>query len=124
MTDLVFTDKQQLIANKVISVAVKVQLMIEELDELNQLDVRFGNKKLAAQLKAIYPALDKETKKYNEFYQVAEGGTNHFYDVIQQNVHYMMDFNLLDQSFICRALQAKEKNLKAVEGILNKVLLQ
>jgi hypothetical protein len=122
MNNLEFTEKEQLIANKTISLYVKVQLMIEDLDDLNNLDAKFGNKKLASQLKAIYPALDKETKKYNEFYQVAEDGTNHFYDVIKQNVHYMMDFNLLDQSFICKALQAKELNLSAIEGIINKIL--
>lgn len=122
MKDLEFTEKEQLIANKTISLYVKVQLMIEDLDDLNNLDAKFGNKKLASQLKAIYPALDKETKKYNEFYQVAEDGTNHFYDVIKQNVHYMMDFNLLDQSFICKALQSKELNLSAIEGIINKIL--
>ena len=124
MEDLVFTKKEELIANKIISVCVKVQLMIEELDELSRLDARYGNKKLGAQLKAIYPALDKETQKYNEFYQRAEIGTTHFYDIIKQNVHFMMNFDLLDQSFISRALFANEKNPKALEGIINKILFK
>jgi hypothetical protein len=124
MQDLVFTKKEEMIANKTISVCIKVQLMIEELDELNKLDARYGNKKLGSQLKAIYPALDKETQKYNEFYQKAETGTTHFYDVIKANVHFMMNFELLDQSFISRALFANEKNPKALEGIINKILFK
>lgn len=47
---------------------------IETLDDLNNVDARYGNKKLGAMLKSVYPALDKETKKYDECYHAAPEG--------------------------------------------------
>ena len=49
MEDLIL-DKEQCIANKAIQLRVLFQLAIETLDDLNNVDARYGNKKLGAML--------------------------------------------------------------------------
>lgn len=66
--------------------------------------------------------LEKETKNYSEIYGVSPDGTNQFYDTIVQNAKFIRGHHLLDQSLICSFLVAHEKDPKAVEGIINKVL--
>lgn len=123
MNDLILT-KEQFIANRVIQLRICIQIAIETLDELNAKDIRFGDKKLNQMLKAIYPSLDKETKKYNELFEVSEESVGHFYNVTQQNLFYIMSNELLDRSKICSYLLAYEKNKKAIEGIIEKILKQ
>lgn len=121
MEDLIL-DKEQYIANKAIQLRVLFQLAIETLDDLNNVDARYGNKKLGAMLKSIYPALDKETKKYDECYHEAPEGITQFYNSTQMNLHYIMSMDLLDQHKICMYLMSYEKNPKEIEGIIDKIL--
>jgi hypothetical protein len=121
MKDLNLT-KEQYQAYNVIELSILFQRSIEILDELNNIDHKIKNKPLASQLKAIYPSLDKQTKLYNEMYNVETEGVNHFYDITKKNAEYIMSYNLLDKALICSFLVAHEIDSKAVEGIINKVI--
>lgn len=121
MEDLELT-AEQFQAYKLIELAVYMQCSIEVLDDLNRINHPLKNQKLNSQLKAIYPSLDKQTKKYNELYEVNEEGVSHFYEVTKRNTEYIMSYNLLDKSKISIYLVAHEINPKAVEGIINKVI--
>ena len=121
MEDLIL-DKEQYIANKAIQLRVLFQLAIETLDYLNNVDARYGNKKLGAMLKSIYPALDKETKKYDEIYKASEEGTTVFYEIVKRNVQLIMNRNLIDKNFILCCLEEKQKNEKALMGVIQKIL--
>lgn len=121
MEDLILT-KEQLQAYKIIELSIHIQRSIEIFDEINAIDHPMKNKSLTSQLKAIYPALDKQTKLYNELFHVSQDGTSHFYDVIKKNTEYIMEYNLLDKSKICQYLLAHEIDEKSVEGIINKVI--
>jgi len=114
--------KEQFQAYNVIELSILFQRSIEILDELNAIDHPIKNKALASQLKAIYPSLDKQTKLYNEMYNVETEGINHFYDITKRNCEYIMNFNLLDKALICSFLVAHEIDSKAVEGIINKTI--
>lgn len=114
--------KEQFQAYNIIELSILFQRSIEILDELNNIDHPIKNKALASQLKAIYPSLDKQTKLYNEMYNVATEGVNHFYDITKRNSEYIMGFNLLDKALICSFLVAHEIDSKAVEGIINKTI--
>lgn len=121
MENLTLT-KEQFQAYKLIELSVYIQSSIEILDELNETNHPLKNKKLASQLKAIYPALDKQTKTYNELFEVNQEGISHFYDVTKRNTEYIMSNNILDKSRICSFLIASEINPTAVEGIINKII--
>lgn len=121
MEDLILK-KEQYLANKAIQARVLFQMAIETLDDLNNIDARYGNKKLGAMLKAVYPALDKETKKYDECYHAAPEGITQFYNSTQMNLHFLMSKDLVDQHKICMYLMAYEKNPNAMEGIITKIL--
>jgi hypothetical protein len=41
----------------------------------------------------------KETKKYNEIYEVESEGTSHFYNVTVTNSQYIMSYSLLEKSW-------------------------
>jgi len=114
--------KEQYQAYNVIELSVIFQRAIEILDELSSIDHPIKNKSLASQLKAIYPSLDKQTKMYNEMYNVEAEGVSHFYDITKKNTEYIMSYNLLDKALICSFLVAHEIDTKSVEGIINKVI--
>jgi hypothetical protein len=121
MTDLKLSPEQYQAYN-IIELSILFQRSIEILDELNAIDHKIKNKALASQLKAIYPSLDKQTKLYNEMYNVENEGVSHFYDITKKNAEYIMNFNLLDKALICSFLVAHEIDTKSVEGIINKVI--
>jgi len=114
--------KEQYQAYNVIELSILFQRSIEILDELNAINHPIKNKALASQLKAIYPSLDKQTKLYNEMYNVEQEGVSHFYDITKKNAEYIMNYNLLDKALICSFLVAHEIDSKSVEGIINKVI--
>jgi len=114
--------KEQYQAYNIIELSVLLQRSIDILDELNAIDHKIKNKPLAAQLKAIYPSLDKQTKLYNSMFEVEQEGVSHFYDITKRNSEYIMSNNLLDKALICSFLVAHEIDSKAVEGIINKVI--
>jgi hypothetical protein len=121
MTDLKLTPEQYQAYN-IIELSILFQRSIEILDDLNAINHKIKNKALASQLKAIYPSLDKQTKLYNEMYNVENEGVSHFYDITKKNAEYIMNFNLLDKALICSFLVAHEIDTKSVEGIINKVI--
>jgi hypothetical protein len=121
MTDLKLSPEQYQAYN-IIELSILFQRSIEILDDLNAIDHKIKNKALASQLKAIYPSLDKQTKLYNEMYNVENEGVSHFYDITKKNAEYIMNFNLLDKALICSFLVAHEIDTKSVEGIINKVI--
>jgi len=121
MEELTLT-KEQYIGYNVVELSVLFQRSIEILDELKQIDHKFKNKALQSQLTAIYPSLDKQTKLYNEFYNVSTEGITSFYDVTKKNAEYIMNYNILDKALICNFLMAHEKDPKSVEGIITKIL--
>lgn len=121
MKDLKLTPEQYQAYN-LVELSILMQRSIEILDEINSIDHPLKNKKLYSQLKAIYPSLDKQTKSYNELYEVSSDGISHFYDCVKQNNQYVMNYNLLDKALICSFLVAHEKDSNSVEGIINKVL--
>ncbi len=98
------------------------QRSIEILDDLKNCDFPLKNNKLNQQLKGVYGPLDKETKKYNDLYAASPEVTTHFYDVIQANCDVIMRNNLLDKSMVIGFLAAHEKDPKAIEGIINKII--
>jgi hypothetical protein len=121
MTDLKLTPEQYQAYN-IIELSILFQRSIEILDDLNAINHKIKNKALASQLKAIYPSLDKQTKLYNEMYNIENEGVSHFYDITKKNAEYIMNFNLLDKALICSFLVAHEIDTKSVEGIINKVI--
>lgn len=121
MEDIKLTNEQYQAYN-VIELSILFQRSIEILDELNRINHPIKNKSLASQLKAIYPSLDKQTKLYNEMYNVEQEGVSHFYDITKRNCEYIMNYNLLDKALICSFLVAHEIDSKSVEGIINKVI--
>lgn len=121
MEDITLT-KEQYQAYNIIELSIHFQRSTEILDELNNIDHKIKNKPLASQLKAVYPSLDKQTKLYNEMYEVETEGVNHFYDITKRNTEYIMGYNLLDKALICSFLVAHEIDAKSVEGIINKVI--
>ena len=66
--------------------------------------------------------LDKETKNFSEIYEASPDGSKQFYDNIVENANFIRKHHLLDQSLICSFLIAHQKDPKAVEGIINKIL--
>ncbi len=114
--------KEQFQAYNIIELSILFQRSIEILDEINAINHPIKNKALASQLKAIYPSLDKQTKLYNEMFDVEQEGVSHFYDITKKNAEYIMNFNLLDKALICSFLVAHEINPKAIESIINKVI--
>ena len=68
---------QQEVNFKKIELRILIQRAAEVIDDLNDIERKQGikekNKSLKAQLKALYPTLDKETKKYDEIYCDANG---------------------------------------------------
>jgi hypothetical protein len=121
MTDLKLSPEQYQAYN-IIELSILFQRSIEILDDLNAINHKIKNKALASQLKAIYPSLDKQTRLYNEMYNVENEGVSHFYDITKKNAEYIMNFNLLDKALICSFLVAHEIDTKSVEGIINKVI--
>lgn len=114
--------KEQEIGFSQIELRVILQRAIEIIDDLKVHAPEQNNKKLQAQLKAIYGPLDKETRKYNDIFEASEEGTTAFYEVTQANALLVMRNHLLDKSFICQAVMAHEINPTAIEGIINKLL--
>mgnify|MGYP001618654758 CR=1 FL=1 len=114
--------KEQEQAYKIIELSVHLQRSIEILDDLNLLDHPLKNKKLASNLKAVYPSIDKQTKLYNEFYNANPLITQHFYEVVRENSRFIMSNNIIDQSKISNYLMAHEINSSSLEGIVTKIL--
>jgi septation ring formation regulator EzrA len=114
--------KEQQIGFDQIELRVILQRAIELMDDLEINNPEPKNKKLKSQLKALYGPLDKETRKYNDIFEASEEGTTAFYQTTQANALLVMRNNLLDKSFICQAMMAREINPKAIEGIIDKIL--
>lgn len=98
------------------------QRYIEILDDLLTYNLPTNNKKLRAGLKATYAMLEKETKSYNELFEVTPEGASAFFDICEANTKLIMSFNLLDKNLINKCLVANQINPKALEGILDKIL--
>jgi len=117
---------QQEVNFKKIELRILIQRAAEVIDDLNDIERKQGikekNKSLKAQLKALYPTLDKETKKYDEIYKASEEGTTVFYEIVKRNIQLVMHRNLLDKNFILCCFEAKEKNEKALMGVIQKIL--
>lgn len=117
---------QQELNFKKIELRILIQRATEVIDEINDTERKNGlkekNKSLQSQLKAIYPTLDKETKKYDEIYKASEEGTTVFYEIVKRNVQLIMNRNLIDKNFILCCLEAKQKNEKALMGVIQKIL--
>lgn len=118
MTDLKLTEQQKSAYDQ-IELRIIFQRAIDILDFSIH---KSKNKSLHSQLKALMPALEKETKKYNDIYEVESEGVSHFYDITVQNSQYIMGYGLLDKALICSFLVAHELDPKAVEGIVNKTI--
>lgn len=106
-----------------IELRINLQRAIEILDDLDLKNNPLGDKKLRSQLKAIYPALDKETKKYNSMYQSNEEGVCHYYDIMKKNEEFIMSNHLIDKALCCSFLIAHELNPDVIEEAVNNVLL-
>lgn len=117
---------QQELNFKKIELRILIQRATEVIDEINDTERKNGlkekNKSLQSQLKAIYPTLDKETKKYDEIYKASEEATTVFYEIVKRNVQLIMNRNLIDKNFILCCLEAKQKNEKALMGVIQKIL--
>jgi hypothetical protein len=117
---------QQQINFKKIELRILIQQAIESIDWINDVEkknnIKEKNLSLKSQLKAIYPVLDKESKKYNEIFNATEEGTTVFYEIVSRNVELVMMHNLIDKNFILCCFEAKQKNDKALMGIINKIL--
>lgn len=117
---------QQELNFKKIELRILIQRATEVIDEINDTERKNGlkekNKSLQSQLKAIYPTLDKETKKYDEIYKASEEGVTVFYEIVKRNVQLIMNRNLIDKNFILCCLEAKQKNEKALMGVIQKIL--
>jgi len=117
---------QQEVNFKKIELRILIQRAAEVIDDLNDIERKQGikekNKSLKAQLKALYPTLDKETKKYDEIYKASEEGCVVFYEIVKRNIQLVMHRNLLDKNFILCCFEAKEKNEKALMGVIQKIL--
>jgi hypothetical protein len=117
---------QQELNFKKIELRILIQRATEVIDEINDTERKNGlkekNKSLQSQLKAIYPTLDKETKKYDEIYKASEEGTTVFYEIVKRNVQLIMNRNLIDKNFILCCFEAKQKNEKALMGVIQKIL--
>jgi len=117
---------QQELNFKKIELRILIQRATEVIDEINNTERKNGlkekNKSLQSQLKAIYPTLDKETKKYDEIYKASEEGTTVFYEIVKRNVQLIMNRNLIDKNFILCCFEAKQKNEKALMGVIQKIL--
>lgn len=117
---------QQELNFKKIELRILIQRATEVIDEINNTERKNGlkekNKSLQSQLKAIYPTLDKETKKYDEIYKASEDGVTVFYEIVKRNVQLIMNRNLIDKNFILCCLEAKQKNEKALMGVIQKIL--
>ena len=107
---------------KKIELRITFQRAIELLDDINKLDCKEKNLKLNSQLKAIYPSLDKETKKYDEIFNATQEGTTVFYEIIDRNTQLVMNHNLIDKNFILMCFEAKQKDEKALLGIIKKII--
>jgi len=105
-----------------IELRIHLQRSIEILDEFARLDHSFKNKPLNQMLKALYPALDKQTKKYNEIFQATETGTSVFYDIVQNNIAITMSATLPGKNTFNQFIMAYEADQKSVDGIITKVL--
>lgn len=117
---------QQELNFKKIELRILIQRATEVIDEINDAERKNGlkekNKSLQSQLKAIYPTLDKETKKYDEIYKASEEGVSVFYEIVKRNVQLVMNRNLIDKNFILCCFEAKQKNEKALMGVIQKIL--
>lgn len=117
---------QQELNFKKIELRILIQRTTKVIDEINDTERKNGlkekNKSLQSQLKAIYPTLDKETKKYDEIYKASEEGVTVFYEIVKRNVQLIMNRNLIDKNFILCCLEAKQKNEKALMGVIQKIL--
>lgn len=117
---------QQELNFKKIELRILIQRATEVIDEINDTERKNGlkekNKSLQSQLKAIYPTLDKETKKYDEIYKASEEGVTVFYEIVKRNVQLIMNRNLIDKNFILCCFEAKQKNEKALMGVIQKIL--
>lgn len=105
-----------------IELRVIIQRGIEILDDLDLKKNPMANKPLKTMLKGIYAPLDKQTKLYNEIFEASPEGAMHFYNVVKNNADFIMQNHLLDKALICSFLMAHQKNPKAVEGIMEKIL--
>jgi hypothetical protein len=115
-------DDRQTLGYNILELWIINQRYTELLDDLNLKNHPLKNKKLNQALKGIYPMLDKETKNFSEIHGVSPDGTNQFYDIIVENSKFIRGHHLLDKSMICSFLIAHEKDPKAVEGIISKVI--
>lgn len=106
----------------IIELWILFQRSIEILDDLNLKNNPMKNQKMKAHLKAIYPMLDKEVKNYDAIWKATPEGTDVFYLTLCENVKAIMSNNIIDKNLIAQCLAAHEKNPKALEGILNKIL--
>ena len=114
--------RDQQTAYNLIELRILNQRYIEILDELNYERHPFKNQKLNQQLKGVYGVIDKETKKYDDMYDVSPEGTTQFYMVTSENAKFIMKNHLLDKSLICSFLLAHKKEPKAIEGIISKII--
>ena len=114
--------KEQLINYNEIELRVILQQAIEILDFFKANDVKFKNQTLNAQLKGLYPALDKDTRKYDEIFNATEEGTTVFYDIVKGSSALIMTAQMPKKAIFNQFVAAYNTDEKAVQGIINKVL--
>ncbi len=114
--------KEQLINYNEIELRVILQQAIEILDFFKANKTKFKNQSLHAQLKALYPALDKDTRKYDEMFNATEEGTTVFYDIVKGSSSLIMTAPMPKKAIFNQFVAAYNTDEKAVQGIINKTL--
>lgn len=114
--------KEHITGYNLIELRINLQRAIEILDDLDLQKNPLGNKPLNTHLKGLIEPLDKQTKRYNDMFDVSQEGTMTFYSTVKDNERFIMQHHLLDKALICGFLHAHELNPKACEGIINKII--
>lgn len=114
--------KEQEIGFNQIELRVTLQRAIELIDHLNLNSKEIKNKKLQSNLKSVYTILDKETKKYNDLFEVTQEGTTVFYNIVVDNNLLVMKHNLMNKNLINKAVLANEINPNAMEKALYNII--
>jgi hypothetical protein len=114
------TEEQLQQAFLAIELSINLQRSLEIIEEM-EIEM-MPNKKIRPLLRGLIQPLEKQCEVYNDFFKVDEKTVMYFYDVTRRNAKYIMSHDLIDQSRICGYLMASEKDPKAVEGIIKKVL--
>ncbi len=113
---------QQYINYSEIELRIILQQAIEILDEFKRRNHKFKNQSLQSQLTALYPALDKDTKKYDEMFNATQEGTTVFYDVVKASSSLIMTLPMPKKMIMNQFVAAYNTDEKAVQGVINKVL--